>query len=254
MLVASSKRKGLFLAKGDKRGFVVVDHTEKVYSLSRHGALKAKEIKTRLGEANEQPSIALTNMRIRSIYTKEMLAKVNSLKNQHKAQQAPVEQKKAELIKIQRAERREQQDRYRLKRKATMKAVRGRFRKGVMGFFDIVSGRDQRIRLIGRKTLNKVKATHSKSRQKMIFRHNLERAELQKELLAVKQRHMEERKQLAKRILVIRAAQKEEQKQDKLRQGFEDSTLDKTHSKENRTEQEQKIIQTRKNRRRRELD
>lgn len=245
---------GLFLAKGDKRGFVVVDHTEKVYSLSRHGALKAKELKARLGDASEQPSIALTNMRIRSIYTKEMLAKVNSLKNQHKAQRAPIEQKKAELIKIQRAERREQQDRHRLKRKATMKAARGRFRKGVRGFFDMVSGRNQRIRLIGRKALNKVKATHSKSRQKMIFRHNLERAEIQKEILDVKHRHMEERRQLAKRILAIRAAQKAEQKRDKLRQGFEDSTLDKTRSKENLTEQEQKINQTRKNRRRREID
>ena len=33
----------------------------------------------------------------------------------------------------------EQQGRHRLKRKATMKAARGRFRKGVMGFFDAVS-------------------------------------------------------------------------------------------------------------------
>ena len=41
-----------------------------------------------------------------------MLAKVNSIKNQHKAQRAPIEEKEADLIKIQRAERREQQDRH----------------------------------------------------------------------------------------------------------------------------------------------
>lgn len=245
---------GLFLAKGDKRGFVVVDHTEKVYSLSRHGALKAKELKTRLGEPDDLPSIALTNMRIRSIYTKEMLAKVNSLKNQHKAQLSPYEEKKAEMVKIQRAERREQQDRHRLKRKATMKAVRGRFRKGVMGFFDVVSGRNQRIRLIGRKALDNVKATHTESRHKMIFRHNQERAGLQKEVLEVKDRHVEERKKLAKGIQEIRAEQKAEQKHDKLRQGFEDSTLDNGQGKESQEKQSQKITQSHKNRRRRDID
>ena len=88
----------------------------------------------------------------------------------------------------------------------------------------------------------------------MIFRHNLERAELQKEMLEVKQRHMEERRQLAKRILAIRAAQKAEQKHDKLRQGFEDSTLDNSRSKQKQHKDGQAINRTRKQRRKRDLD
>ena len=248
------KESGLFLARGDKRGFVVVDHTEKVYSLSRHGGIKTKELKTRLRSPDDLPSIALTNVRIRNIYTKEMLGKVNSLKNQHKAQMRPYEEQKLALIKKQRRERSDQQERHRLKRKATMQRVRGRFRKGVMGFFDKVTGKAERLRLIGRKELNAVKAEHSEARHKMIFEHNRERAELQKKIRQNKERQLEERRKLAKTIQQIRAEQRAEQKHDKLRQGFEDSTLDKGQDKPKKDKDGQAINRARKNRRRRDLD
>lgn len=245
---------GLFLARGDKRGFVVVDHTEKVYSLSRHGGLKAKELKARLGAPDDLPSIALTNVRIRNIYTKDMLGKVNSLKNQHKAQMRPYEEQKAALVKKQRAERREQQERHRLKRKETMKAVRGRFRKGVMGFFDKVTGKSERLRLIGRKELNAVKAEHAELRHKMIFRHNRERAELQKQIRQNKERQLEERKQMAKTIQRLRAEKRAEQKYDSMRQGFEDSSMDQGRADKKQDKDGQAINKARKHRRRRDLD
>ena len=233
---------------------MVVDHTEKVYSLSRHGGIKTKELKARLGSPDDLPSIALTNVRIRNIYTKEMLGKVNSLKNQHKAQMRPYEEQKTALIQKQRQERREQQEQHILKRKATMKAVRSRFRKGVMGFFDKVTGKTERLRLIGRKELNAVKAEHSEARHKIIFQHNRERAELQKHIRQNNERQLEERRQLAKTIQQIRAEQRAEQKHDKLRQGFEDSTLDKGQDKPKQDKDGQAINRARKNRRKRDLD
>ena len=84
----------------------------------------------------------------------------------------------------------------------------------------------------------------------MIFRHKRERAELQKDIRQNKDRQLEERRQLAKTIQQIRAEQRAEQKHDKLRQGFEDSTLDKP--KQNKDGQA--INRARKNRRRRDLD
>ena len=245
---------GLFLAKGDKRGFVVVDHSEKVYSLSRHGGIKTKDLNTRLGAPDDLPSIALTNARIRNIYTKEMLAMVNSLKNQHKAQMRPLDDKKAALVQKQRQERRTQQEQHRLKRKATMQAVRSRFRKGVMGFFDMVTGKSQRLRLIGRKELEAVKAELAEARHTLIFQHKRDRAELQKKIKQAKERQLEERIQLAKRINRIRAEQKAEQQHDKMRQGFEDSSLDHGRDKQKPDKDGQAINRTRNNRRRRDLE
>lgn len=135
-----------------------------------------------------------------------------------------------------------------------MQTVRGRFRKGVMGFFDKVTGKTERLRLIGRKELNAVKAEHAESRHKMIFRHNRERTELQKHIRQNKERQLEERRQLAKTIQQIRAEQGAEQKHDKLRQGFENSTLDKGQDKPKQDKDGQAINRARKNRRKRDLD
>jgi hypothetical protein len=123
-----------------------------------------------------------------------------------------------------------------------------------MGFFDKVTGKTERLRLIGRKELNAVKAEHAESRHKMIFEHNRERAELQKQMRQNKERQLEERRQLAKTIQQIRAEQRAEQKHDKLRQGFEDSTLDKGQDKPKQDKDGQAINRARKNRRERDLD
>lgn len=51
------KEKGFILAKGDRRGFVVVDHHGEVYAISRWVGIKAKDVRARLGEAHDLPSV-----------------------------------------------------------------------------------------------------------------------------------------------------------------------------------------------------
>ena len=46
-----------FLAQGDKRGFVILDHQLNVYSLSRVGGIKTKDLKARLGALNQLDGI-----------------------------------------------------------------------------------------------------------------------------------------------------------------------------------------------------
>ncbi|EFO28821.1 MobA/MobL protein [Roseibium sp. TrichSKD4] len=48
----------LYLARGDRRGFVAVDHTGEVYSLSRWLDIKSKDLKARLGNQADLPSVA----------------------------------------------------------------------------------------------------------------------------------------------------------------------------------------------------
>ncbi|MEM9128211.1 MAG: relaxase [Pseudomonadota bacterium] len=49
------QERGLFLARGN-RGHIAVDHTGEKYAVSRYVGLKAKEIRARLGEADDLPS------------------------------------------------------------------------------------------------------------------------------------------------------------------------------------------------------
>lgn len=54
---AALKEHGLILAKGDRRGFVAVDHAGEVYSISRWVGIKAREVRARLGSPDNLPRV-----------------------------------------------------------------------------------------------------------------------------------------------------------------------------------------------------
>ena len=54
---AALAEQGLALAKGDRRGFVAVDADGEVYSLSRWCGVKPKELRARLGNEDQLPSV-----------------------------------------------------------------------------------------------------------------------------------------------------------------------------------------------------
>ena len=249
------EERGLFLAKGDKRGFVLLDHTKQVFSLSRNSDIKTKDLKARLGSPDNLPSVATTQAKINVLYNGTILQSIKNLKQKHKGQMLPLKEQKAILVEIQRAERRERQDRERIKRRITAKSAKDRFRRGIMGFFDKVTGREKRIRLIGKKQLTKLKKLQSESRQKMIFRHNMERAELQSSIEELKQRQLDERTLLAKQIYDDRKIRDHQRQDNRLSREFEKSTFDQkqehSHDTDNEHDQEQKQERQRKRSRKR---
>lgn len=204
------KERGLFLAKGDRRNFVVLDHTEKVFSLSKKGGITTKELKNKLVSPDGLPSVAMAAIEINSLYNTEMMKLVKDLKAKQNAEMLPLKEQKALMVAIQRAERQELKDRHRVKRNLTAKSARDSFRKGIMGLFDKVTGKERRLRLIGRKALLKLKGQQSESRQKLIFRHNADRAELQKPIVELRETHLAQRQELAKRILELRSQNREQ--------------------------------------------
>ena len=237
----SLKERGLFLAKGDKRGFVVLDHNEKIYSLTRHGGIKTKELKSRLGSPEVLPSVEQVKLHVRQSYNGAARDLIQKLKEKHKQQRKPLIQKKALLIHIQRAERQEIKDRQRLKRHLVIKSARDKFRKGIMGLFDKVTGRGRRLHLINKKIIGKIKIKQVESRKKIVFRHNKERCTLQSEIIALRTRQREERKLLAKHIFQMRKSEKE-QGRDGFSRDFEQAVLNQ--EKEHTTEQTRKRSQS----------
>ncbi len=56
-LEAALAERGYILAKGDRRDFVIVDQYGEVYSLPRFAGVKTKEVRARLGDGTDFPSI-----------------------------------------------------------------------------------------------------------------------------------------------------------------------------------------------------
>ena len=173
--------RGLFLAQGDRRGFVVLDNSSKVYSLSRFGGIKTKELKNRLGSPDQLPTVMATQGKIRLSFNSEILSRISLLKKRHADEIQPFQDKKAELVRVQRAERRELSEQQRVKRHLLAKTGRDKFRRGVMGFFDKVTGKEKRIRLINQKETARLKDKQKTTREELVFRHGGSRSVLQDE-------------------------------------------------------------------------
>ena len=239
----------MFLAKGDKRGFVALDHTEKVYSISRHGGIKTKELNSRVGSPEALPSVEQVKLHVRQSYDGAARDLIQELKEKHRKEQKPLREKKVLLVHIQRAERRELKDRQRLKRHLVIKSARDKFRRGIMGLFDKVTGREKRLHLINKKIIGQVKRKQVESRKRIVFRHNLERRVLQRDIIALRTRQHEERKLLAKRIHQMRKTERV-QSREGLSRDFDHAVLnqEKEHTSEHSRKQSQeaeKAIRTR---------
>ncbi len=203
------EERNLFLAKGDKRGFVVLDHNAKVYSLSRFSGVKVKELKAKLGLPDQLPSVDETKKRVESLSSQPILDVIAALKRKHQEQMQPLLEKKALLVHIQKAERRELSDHQRVKRHLILKRGKEKYRRGLKRFFDKVTGKEKRIRLVNQKENVLLKRKQKESRQMMIFRHNQERAELQKEIKQIRVEHRKERMDLARQIYQLRQTQEQ---------------------------------------------
>ena len=90
--------KGFCLARGDQRAFVAVDGAGKVWSLSRWCGIKPKDLRGRLGDADELPSIEDALELHKGLPTKELIPQNN--KDAHTS-----EHRLRQLIESQRRER-----------------------------------------------------------------------------------------------------------------------------------------------------
>ncbi|MDE1152218.1 MAG: hypothetical protein PW788_06725 [Micavibrio sp.] len=69
--IRALEENGLFLAKGDKRGYVALDLKGGIYSLTRWIDVGTRELKARLGPPEELPSIERAKKHIADRMTEE---------------------------------------------------------------------------------------------------------------------------------------------------------------------------------------
>ncbi len=91
---------GLFLARGDKRGFVAVDVDGTPYSLSRWTGVKAKDLTAKLGDQSDLPSIEEVKQTIADLMPEKMRETVAQHKEQMALHAVKRERTPAELIDI----------------------------------------------------------------------------------------------------------------------------------------------------------
>nr|WP_321337375.1 hypothetical protein [uncultured Cohaesibacter sp.] len=194
------EEQGFILAKGDRRGIVAVDHEGEAYAITRWVGVKSKQVKDRLGEPDNLPSVAEARNKAAALVASRLkeLEREQEQKAKQERQTATKELKarqqaqKRDLLQLQmkQAER---------ERKAE-KERQARIRKGFLGFIDRITGkrkkkltlnhreadqaqrRDQTEQTSLRMTQAEALKVRRKEAKQQTARHSEIRTELQKDI------------------------------------------------------------------------
>lgn len=140
------QERGFWLAKGDRRGHVAIDHTGEVYSIARMTGKKAKDVRARLGDENELNSISNTKTDISAVMTETVKQHVDSARIAFKHRDAALAHNKMIMAQRHQANRavlkRQQIDRS----ETEIRQRAARLPTGLKGVWSRITGKHGRIR------------------------------------------------------------------------------------------------------------
>ncbi|MGI9507910.1 MAG: hypothetical protein ACR2QJ_01005 [Geminicoccaceae bacterium] len=95
----------MYLAKGDRRGHVAVDWHGEVYAISRWIGIKAKEVRARLGDANDLPSVDDVKQQISERLSERLKTFCAETESQFEKKLSAWKRKRVDLVAKQRQDR-----------------------------------------------------------------------------------------------------------------------------------------------------
>ena len=191
---AALEERGLYLAKGDRRGFVAVTIDGDVFAVSRMIEAKAKDISARLGDPASLRSVAETQRHVAEQIAPRLSRFIADAKRIAHARMEPLIAKR-EALKVQhQAERQAFDKRIEARWNEEQRNRASRLRKGMAGVWDFLTGRYFKVR-----KQNEMEMTFARERDRH-ERHSLIQSQMN-DRQALQSVIRENRRQDAERIL-----------------------------------------------------
>lgn len=174
------EERGLFLAKGDRRDFVVLTHEGEVHALPRLLGLKTKEVRARLaGGEDALKSVAETKALIGAKLTPAIRTHIDAARDRFKPRADKLEAMRREMTDHHRAARKALATRQTLEWQAETKERADRLPKGLIGLWHRLTGKYQQIKHQNEQEAALTQARHAGERQALIDAQRSQRAVLQ---------------------------------------------------------------------------
>lgn len=138
--------RGFTLARGDRRGFVVLDNQLEVYNVSRWVGIKAKDVRAKLKNAKDLPSVQEARTSIAVIMASHLEALKQTQTEKLHARAALLKRQKNDLTAQHKEERRILDEKQAAQQILETKQRQARFNTGLRGFWDRITGRSKQIR------------------------------------------------------------------------------------------------------------
>ncbi len=190
------------LARGDRRGFVVVHHSGEVLGLRQYLGAKAKDIRARLGKPDHAQTVDQARGLLKARMTAAAEKQVEELKRRHAKERKPLVEAAQKLKSEHQAERQALMGAQKARESVEALERAEHHRKGVLGLWDRL-GDKLGIGKIARENALALEASQKRDEKE---RHDLrteqlrQRRQLQKSLTHQKEKHKRER-QSARTVL-----------------------------------------------------
>jgi len=145
-LEAALEERGFVLARGDQRGFVVLDRDGEIYSLPKWAGLKTKDVRSKLGPEKALPSVEQARGQIAKAMTPTLQRLEAERRRMAKVQNRQLELERQRLVKAQRDERKRFELALQARALREAKQRHDRYRKGFAGLWDVLRGESARSR------------------------------------------------------------------------------------------------------------
>jgi len=163
------KERGYILARGDRRGFVALDHACEVFAVPKWVGVKTTEVRAKLNDQETLPSVD----EAREQMANTMSAHLETLKKQQdtaiKKRISEIEQKRMQMVEKHTTQREElqrvQNERYHCETQARQE----RYRKGLTGLIDRITGRHRQIKKQNERETELAKQRDQKEKDTLIF-------------------------------------------------------------------------------------
>jgi hypothetical protein len=163
------KEHGYVLARGDRRGFVAVDHRGEVFAVSKWAGIKTKEVRTKLSDEQNLPSVDEARIQIAKDMTVRLDALFQEQASAFETRMAQLEEKRQSLTRQNKAERQKLRDAQDLHWQRKQQEWRNNLNKGFRGLFDRITGKRRKIEERNEQDAWQVKLDQQQQRDTLIF-------------------------------------------------------------------------------------
>lgn len=213
------EERGYFLAKGDRRGFVVLNIEGEVFSVARMVGVKTKEVKAKLGSPELFDSVDDTRIRIQSKVSDKLHGFIDEVDKKHEQDFEPLNQQRQAMVATHRDERSKLKlgQKEREQREAKERSLR--LNKGLRGLWDKVTGQSSKVKNQNESEAWDAAKRDQQQRDDLVKAQMAERRKLQIQIEKLRRKHAQDRRLLAREISqTMRMAQQSERMQAMERQ------------------------------------
>jgi hypothetical protein len=198
--IQSLKERGYWLAKGDRRGFVVVDLHGDTHALARVLDRKTKEVSARLGKSDDLPSVEATRKEIGERMTPALRAHLNKAREAAKTEVAALKSQTLSLRDQHRIDRAALDQRQSLEWDSATIERAARMPRGILGVWSWITGKSREIKAQNTSEAEAQKRDQAREKQELADRQLHERAQLQEHIKDMRQGHAAQLKDLRREV------------------------------------------------------